>query len=76
MPADRIYFLDAEAHISRPPEVIEAANDEEAAQKARQFIDGKDIEVWREEYLVANLPRAKLHQIDRPARPSKAEKKS
>ena len=59
MPTYRIFFLDKGAHISRPPEVIECANDHEATQKARQFIDGQDIEVWRETYRVAQFPRVK-----------------
>ncbi len=57
MPTYRIYFLDDGAHISRPPEVIEVDSDLHAAQKAKQFIDGKDIEVWRGEYCVAQFPR-------------------
>lgn len=56
MPTYRVYFLDRDAHISRPPEVLEAADDVEAGQQAKQFIDGKDIEVWRESYRVAKFP--------------------
>jgi len=55
MNAYRIFFVDREGHISRPPEVIYCANDQEAAEKARQFVDGLDIEVWQEDRIVAKL---------------------
>ena len=57
MPLYGVYFIDRDAHISRPPEVLECADDAEATQKARQFIDGKDAELWRDGYLIAKLPR-------------------
>lgn len=57
MPLYGVYFIDRGAHISRPPEVLESADDEEATQKARQFIDGKDAELWRDGYLIAKLLR-------------------
>lgn len=56
MPLYRIYFVDADAHITRPPEIIEAASDQDACEKARQFVDGKAIEVWREDLLVVKYP--------------------
>lgn len=56
MPTYRVYFIDRGAHISRPPEVIECANNDEAVKKARQFIDGHAIELWREGLLVAKFP--------------------
>jgi hypothetical protein len=57
MPTYRIYFLDDGAHISRPPVVIECADNAEAAKVARQYIDGRDIELWREGTLVARYPK-------------------
>ena len=56
MPQYRIYFIDRGAHISGPPEVIECADDQKATDKARQFIDGKDVELWREGHLIATFP--------------------
>ncbi len=56
MPTYRIYFIDRGAHISRPPKVFEATDDDDATKAARQFIDGKDIELWRGDYLVAKFP--------------------
>ena len=56
MPTYRIYFLDRNAHTSRPPKEIECASDQEAIQMARQFIEGKGIELWRDNYRVAKFP--------------------
>ncbi len=57
MPTYRLYFLDTDAHISRPPEAFECADDQEAVQKARQLIDGKDLELWDGPRRVAFIPR-------------------
>jgi hypothetical protein len=57
MPTYRLYFLDDGAHISRPPVILECADNEEAMVQARQYVDGKDIELWREGTLVAMFPR-------------------
>jgi hypothetical protein len=46
MPGYRVYFIDRTGQISRPPEIVEFADDREAAQKAKQLGDGHDIEVW------------------------------
>ena len=39
----RAYFLDTEAHVLRPPEIIESTNDHEASQKAKLLVNGCDI---------------------------------
>jgi hypothetical protein len=52
----RVYFVDADGHIYQPPEIIKCANDQEATEKARQFIDGKDIQIWEKARLVARFP--------------------
>ena len=57
MPTYRVYFVDRSGHISRPPEVILCADDNEAAGHAQRFIDSLDIEVWDESRLVAKYPR-------------------
>jgi hypothetical protein len=46
VPAYRIYFLDKAGHITGPPNIVECADDQEATQKAKQFVDGHDVEVW------------------------------
>lgn len=56
MPTYRLYFLDSDAHISRPPEAFDCADDQEAMQKAKQFIDGKDLELWEGNRCVALIP--------------------
>lgn len=57
MPTYRVYFFDEDAHISKPPINLECADDEEAEQKARQYLDGKAIELWRDGALVAQFPK-------------------
>jgi hypothetical protein len=52
----RVYFIDRDKHISRPPEVIDCADDVEAAEKALGFVDGLDVEVWSYGRLVVRLP--------------------
>ena len=56
MPHYRVYFIDREGHISRPPEVLDCRDDSEAAEKARQFIDGQDIEVWDGPRMIVKYP--------------------
>jgi len=42
----RIYFVDTAGHITRPPEIVECADDQEATQRAKQFVDGENVEIW------------------------------
>ena len=58
MPTYRLYFLDEGAHVSAPAKILHCADNEEAVQMARQYIDGKDIQLWREGTLVARLPKS------------------
>ena len=53
MPTYRVYFLNDGAHISDPPIILECASDNEATQKARQYMDGKELELWRDHHLIA-----------------------
>ena len=53
----RVYFIERDDHISRPPEVFECADDQEATDKALGFADGHDVEVWEADRLVVRLPR-------------------
>ena len=57
MPTYRVYFLDAGAHISGPAIILECSNDEEAKRKARQYIGSQEIELWRENTLIALFPK-------------------
>jgi hypothetical protein len=54
----RVYFINHDNRISRPPEVIECADDQEATDKALGFVDGHDVEVWEATRLVVRLPRS------------------
>lgn len=56
MPLYRLYFVDTDGQISKPAEIIEATDDKEAMHKARQYIDGVDLELWDEARLVARFP--------------------
>jgi hypothetical protein len=56
VPVYRLYFIDRTNHISRPPEMVECADDQEAIQKAKQFVDGHDVELWDGPRLVVRLP--------------------
>jgi len=53
----RVYFIDRANHISRAPEIIEAADDQDASEQAKRFIDGQDIELWDRGRLIARFPR-------------------
>jgi hypothetical protein len=55
MPIYRAYFVDREGHIHCPPKVIECADDQEAAEKAEQFADGQDVELWQAQRVVAKF---------------------
>jgi hypothetical protein len=57
MPHYRVYFLDETGCISRPPQLIACTDDQEAREKAKQFIDGLDIEVWQDTRLIVKYPR-------------------
>jgi hypothetical protein len=57
MPKYSVFILDPTHYITQTPQSVECANDEEAIQKARQFIDGRDIELWEKARLVARFPR-------------------
>lgn len=57
MPVYLVYFVGADGNIYEPPARLKCADDQEASEKARQFIDGKDIQVWEQSRLVAKFPR-------------------
>jgi hypothetical protein len=46
VPSYRVYFIDPTNHISRPAEIVECTGHLEAIQKAKQFVDGHDVELW------------------------------
>ena len=46
MPEYRAYILDREGHIIRPVD-LNCGNDDEAKEKARQLVNGHDVELWQ-----------------------------
>jgi hypothetical protein len=46
MPYCRIYSVDREGHISRPPSVVTCEDDGEATQQAKHLPKDSDVELW------------------------------
>lgn len=55
MPGYRIYLLNHTDHVSEPPAIVECEDDQAAIEKARQLLDGRVIEVWEQQRLIARL---------------------
>lgn len=51
----RLYVLEQGGHIADPPLIMECADDGDAIRQARQYLDGKDLEVWQEARFIARL---------------------
>ena len=49
------YILGGDGHIQRR-EDFDALDDEAAVARARQWVDGRDIEIWQGARMVAVLP--------------------
>ena len=56
MPSYRIYFINRANRISRPAEIVEYTGHFEVIEKAQQFADGHDVEVWERSRLVMRFP--------------------
>jgi hypothetical protein len=52
----RLYIIGEGGHIERRLD-IEAADDAGATEQARQYLDGKDLELWQRDRLVSKLLR-------------------
>jgi hypothetical protein len=55
MPTYRIYYTGSDGHIVAPPEIIEGSDDKDAIEKARQFADGRTIELWDRDRLLIKI---------------------
>jgi hypothetical protein len=55
MPEYRIYMLDGRNNIAGPPEIVTCEDDQEAVQRAKQLIDGHNLEVWQGARVVRHL---------------------
>jgi hypothetical protein len=42
----RIYLFDQHGHIDRPPTIVECADDQAAIEQAKQYLNGRFVEVW------------------------------
>ena len=51
----RIYMLDGRNNIAGPPEIVTCEDDQETVQRAKQLIDGYDLEVWQGARVVRRL---------------------
>lgn len=54
MPEYCAYLLDAEGHIAKRID-FESTDDATAISHARQYVDGRDVEVWQLKRRVATL---------------------
>jgi hypothetical protein len=43
----RVYTLSDGAHIAGPPRTISCDSDQEATEKARELVTGRDVELWQ-----------------------------
>jgi hypothetical protein len=55
----RLYVIDSNGHIRKPPEVVECLDDEDALSKATERLHGETIEIWDQGRLVGKLPAEK-----------------
>ena len=51
----RIYELHDGKHVSRPPRILEALDDDVVIEKAKQLLDGIVLEVWERDRIVVRL---------------------
>jgi hypothetical protein len=64
--AYRLYTVDRKGKLSGPPHIVECKDDAAAMDEARKYVDGHDIEIWRDNKrvgLIASQDRA----VDPPA---------
>jgi hypothetical protein len=47
MPEYRLYYLDRSGHVDGPPDGFTCETDEAAIAKAKQLVDGHDVELWQ-----------------------------
>jgi hypothetical protein len=56
MPHYRIYVTTTDGHITAPAALIECDNDQEAIGKAKQFVNGRAVELWEGARLIMRFP--------------------
>ena len=56
MPHYRIYVATTDEHITAPATLIECDNDQEAIGKAKQFVNGRAVELWEGARFIMRFP--------------------
>jgi hypothetical protein len=51
----RAYLVDGAGHIGHLPLTFESGDDDAAIERARQYVDGCDVDVWHHDRLVARI---------------------
>ncbi len=55
MPIYRVYPVTKDDHLAGVPISVDCGTDQEALSRARQFVNGKDVEVWQEKRRVGRI---------------------
>ena len=55
MPARCFYIIGHDGDVAGPAPVVDCQDDQEAGEEAKQYLDGRAIEVWDGARLVAHL---------------------
>jgi len=73
VPSYRVYLSDRANH-SRPMKTVEYTGDQEAIQKASQFVDRHDVELWERSRLVMRFPHNPKKSMPSKAQSSHAKR--
>ena len=55
MPDYRVYIVDSDGHFYSSAVPLECADDSEAMEKAKRFVDGHDVELWQRDRKIARF---------------------
>ena len=42
----RVYLIDKNGHIGGPPTILKCPDDQAAVEQAKQYLDGRAVEIW------------------------------
>ena len=51
----RVFLIDQNGRIAEPAQILECADDKAAVEQARQYLDGRAVEVWNGARRVVHL---------------------
>jgi hypothetical protein len=60
MPEYRVYIIGSDGHF-RDSVALECADDSEATEKAKQLVDGHDVELWQRDRKIATFAQQLKH---------------